>query len=295
MGGAASASGSFKENGDNSFRNHDYLEAIYWYTLGIRDTSNNSKDVAILFSNRSAAYNSINLPDKALYDAECCINLRSEWFKGYYRAAVASEGCGQLDEAIEYATKGLVCMPSEKALLKYHEKLLKCRKSMIDTNTTECNNNNNSNNNKTGAGNSSIYSWGEGRDNQLGFIQTSTASTSTSTTVEYPMPLHSLDLKHIVDTACGAMHSVCIASTGEIYSWGNNTYGQCGIPIPIATTTAAATTTTSTASVSASNLIQIPRIIPKLLGKHVVGVACGAGHTVCIDDQGLAYAWGIGR
>lgn len=272
MGGAASAAGSFKENGDNSFRDHNYLAAIYWYTLAIGDASNSSEDEAILFSNRSAAYNCHNLPNKALSDANCCISLRPDWFKGYYRAAVAAERCGQLDDAIEYTEKGLMCMPTEKDLLKYRKLLLDGRKVWM--------NQTNGGRTDVSARCSSIYSWGEGKDNQLGFIPE--MESRACTTVDYPMALHSLDGKHIIDTSCGAMHSVCVASSGEIYSWGNNVYGQCSIAA-------------NESEMDFSKVVQVPRMIPKLLGKHIIGVACGAGHTVCIDDQGRAYSWGIGR
>lgn len=49
-------------------------------------------------SNRSAAVLQLNKVSKALADAEECINLRSDWDKGYFRRAAALEKMDRWEE-----------------------------------------------------------------------------------------------------------------------------------------------------------------------------------------------------
>mgnify|MGYP003387098852 CR=1 FL=1 len=99
----------------------------------------------------------------------------------------------------------------------------------------------------------------------------------------HPTPVTDLYNKHIIDVACGMVHTVCVASTGEVYSFGNNKCGQCG-----------RYENESCSSINHQGA-GAPGIIRKLLGKQIVGLACGAGHTCVIDNNGYAYSWGIGR
>ena len=72
------------------------------------------------------------------------------------------------------------------------------------------------------------------------------------------------------------MHSVCVTSAGEVYTFGNNAYGQCGQDPSL-------------------KVVPHPLIMYTLIHTQIVAVSCGAGHTICIDSIGRAYAWGIGR
>lgn len=68
---------SFKEKGNAAFQSGDYDKAISLYTEGIEHDPTN----AVLFSNRSAAYLKEGLLDKAMRDAEMCIELDPKWHK----------------------------------------------------------------------------------------------------------------------------------------------------------------------------------------------------------------------
>ena len=57
-----------------------YDQSVEMYTLAL----NQSPD-ACVYSNRCAAYLSLNRFDEALEDASNCIKLRPEWYKGYQR------------------------------------------------------------------------------------------------------------------------------------------------------------------------------------------------------------------
>lgn len=57
-----------------------------------------------------------------------------------------------------------------------------------------------------------------------------------------------------------------------MYVWGDNRHSQCGLPGQDFTN---------------------PALLPTLLGKNVVGVACGGVHSVVVCADGAAYAWGV--
>ena len=73
------------------------------------------------------------------------------------------------------------------------------------------------------------------------------------------------------ERALRTLFSLCCTSSGEVYSWGSNRFGQCGF--------------SSTASVS-------PRLIPNLKRQHIQAVACASQHSVAVNALGEVYTWG---
>jgi len=65
----------------------------------------------------------------------------------------------------------------------------------------------------------SVYSFGDNRKRQLGIGNNEDYYTS-------PQPISSL--KDVEFISCGVNHTICKSSNNEIYSWGNNIYGQLG-------------------------------------------------------------------
>jgi hypothetical protein len=89
MGGGVSShllqeNDSLKSNADKCFSLGQNDEAIYWYTLALNESiiSDNVEAIAILYSNRSAAFNSNLQYDKAFSDALQVIEGRPHWSKG---------------------------------------------------------------------------------------------------------------------------------------------------------------------------------------------------------------------
>ena len=76
---------SFKDQGNAAFKAGDYASAIKHYTDALVSTPT---DHTIL-SNRAAAYQNTAQFAAALADAEKCIEIKSDWGKGYQRKAMA--------------------------------------------------------------------------------------------------------------------------------------------------------------------------------------------------------------
>ena len=99
---------SEKELGTKSFVAKDYPKAIEHFTNAITE---NAYDHT-LYSNRSAAYYNMNQFGKALEDGNKCIEVKSDWGKGYQRKAMALHGLSRLDEALKEYEKGLELDPT---------------------------------------------------------------------------------------------------------------------------------------------------------------------------------------
>lgn len=76
----------------------------------------------------------------------------------------------------------------------------------------------------------------------------------------------------VVSVACGDTHTLVATGEGEVYSFGRNVSGQLGL------------------GTTADSLV--PRRVEALAGKKVVGVACGAEHSVGVTGEGEVFAWG---
>jgi stress-induced-phosphoprotein 1 len=70
----------------------------------------------VFYSNRSAAYLSSKLADKALEDAEACIKANPTWAKGFSRKGAALHELGRVVEAVAAYDEGLAIEPSNAGL-----------------------------------------------------------------------------------------------------------------------------------------------------------------------------------
>jgi alpha-tubulin suppressor-like RCC1 family protein len=123
-----------------------------------------------------------------------------------------------------------------------------------------------------------VYCWGLGSSGQLG-VSGSTASSSTPVAVTTSGT--ALSGRTIVQVAAGYYHTCALDSTGLVYCWGTDTYGQVG------TTTAV----TSTAQPAAAAVYTTGT---PMAGRTIVAITAGGQHTCALDSTGLAYCWGYG-
>lgn len=92
-----------KELGTKAFTSKDFVKAVEHFTAAITESPHDHT----LYSNRSASYYNLNQFPQALEDAEKCIQVKSDWDKGYQRKAQALHAMGQYDKAIEMYETGL--------------------------------------------------------------------------------------------------------------------------------------------------------------------------------------------
>lgn len=89
-------------------------------------------------------------------------------------------------------------------------------------------------------------------------------------------PVQSLDNYNIVQLACGISHSIAINEWGQAYAWGSNTVGQLGIE-------------------NINYHQTLPKIIKEISTKHIVQIACGDFHSLCLTNNGELYSWGSNK
>lgn len=99
----------YKAEGNKFFAVKEFDQAIEQFTKAIEasDAPNH-----VLYSNRSACHASLKNFDKALEDAEKCVEINSSWAKGYNRVGAAQYGLGDLDKAQASYSKALELDPS---------------------------------------------------------------------------------------------------------------------------------------------------------------------------------------
>lgn len=110
------------------------------------------------------------------------------------------------------------------------------------------------------------FSWGSDSMGQLG-------SNLGAHAQDKPKFVKVLATKHVIQIACGAYHSIALTNNGDLYSWGANSYGQCGLG-------------------TMSNKEMIPQLISSLAGVPIGLVACGNNHTFVLSKSGAVFGWG---
>uniref|UniRef100_A0A914YPV0 Uncharacterized protein n=1 Tax=Panagrolaimus superbus TaxID=310955 RepID=A0A914YPV0_9BILA len=108
-----------KEEANTFFESHNYTEAIEKYTTILRILNLSPENQALIFSNRSAAYQSINSESAlthATADAKNAIALYPNWWKGYYRMAEIAMKKSEWGLAKEYLLQAQVLQEASENL-----------------------------------------------------------------------------------------------------------------------------------------------------------------------------------
>ena len=86
---------ALKDKGNEFFKAKDFEKAIEYYTLAI-----SLKEDPVFYSNRSAAYVSINNFEKVVEDTTAALKLKPDYSKCWLRIASAYENLGQFSDAM---------------------------------------------------------------------------------------------------------------------------------------------------------------------------------------------------
>ncbi|XP_012230297.1 RCC1 and BTB domain-containing protein 1 [Linepithema humile] len=118
-----------------------------------------------------------------------------------------------------------------------------------------------------------VYSWGHNGYCELGNGTCNQGLTPTLVTMPSVGAVGSLNVKCIVDIACGSHHSLALTEDGEVYAWGQNNCGQVGNSI-------------------STNQGAPRQVNSSLVGKKIVHIACGQTSSMALTDNGEVYGWG---
>ncbi|XP_063700817.1 RCC1-like G exchanging factor-like protein [Culicoides brevitarsis] len=126
----------------------------------------------------------------------------------------------------------------------------------------------------------SLFGTGINTDSQLGFQQNKYRHTLERIT--YPVPIeikHPVTSENVIFEKCaaGRAHSLLLSNQGEVFTLGNNSYGQCARPI------------VKDEDYLGSSVVNF---IPKLAGEAIRDVVCGQDHSFFITKSGRVFACG---
>lgn len=96
-------------------------------------------------------------------------------------------------------------------------------------------------------------------------------------TVLRPMRVDALQNVPIVQISAGGIHSAAVARTGELYTWGENSYGQLG---------------RESGDTLGPGLVTIHAEDGSAKPFLAVSVACGGMHTAALQEDGSVWCWG---
>ncbi|XP_030058993.1 putative E3 ubiquitin-protein ligase HERC4 isoform X2 [Microcaecilia unicolor] len=111
-----------------------------------------------------------------------------------------------------------------------------------------------------------VFSWGLATDGQLGL-------PGSEDCIRVPRNIRGLSYVQIVQVACGSHHSLALSKGSEVYSWGQNKYGQLGI------------------GYECKKQIS-PQLVKSLLGIPFTQIAAGGAHSVVLTLSGAIFGWG---
>uniref|UniRef100_A0A7S2MG98 C-CAP/cofactor C-like domain-containing protein n=1 Tax=Helicotheca tamesis TaxID=374047 RepID=A0A7S2MG98_9STRA len=122
-----------KGEGNDAFKQGEYAQAVLFYSLAIdksealpsystADDSNSNKNKTtfterhICYSNRAACFLKLGHHDKALNDADACLNLHPDFIKALFRKGLALHAMKRYEEARPVLAKCLTKEPKNKQI-----------------------------------------------------------------------------------------------------------------------------------------------------------------------------------
>ncbi|XP_031558665.1 probable E3 ubiquitin-protein ligase HERC4 isoform X2 [Actinia tenebrosa] len=111
-----------------------------------------------------------------------------------------------------------------------------------------------------------LFSWGENTFGQLGIGSTANQSV--------PVPISSLDGVPFGLICVGGAHSFALSTSGALFGWGNNEYGQLGV--------------------HDNKVRHMPTLLRSLRSQQIRYVACGENHTAALTQDGGVFTFGCG-
>jgi regulator of chromosome condensation len=115
------------------------------------------------------------------------------------------------------------------------------------------------------------FIWGAGEQNQLGRRVVSRTASGALVPREF-----GLQRKTIVHIGAGDYHSFAVTKTGDVYAWGLNSFGQCGIP----------------KEDEEDDTVATPTVIKPLEGESIKQISGGAHHSIALTENGKVLVWG---
>ena len=116
---------------------------------------------------------------------------------------------------------------------------------------------------------SCLFTWGWGKDGQLGLGDPKGLNKCNPTRIEQGVP------SNVCAVSCGGEHSAALTADGALYTWGGGRCGQLGL--------------------GDWTGHRSPQRVASLKGHFVRLVVCGSFSTAAVTDAYELFTWGCGR
>jgi alpha-tubulin suppressor-like RCC1 family protein len=87
--------------------------------------------------------------------------------------------------------------------------------------------------------------------------------------------------QRVIQVAAGATHALVLTEEDGVYSCGNYSYGQTGLP------------GAEPAMMQATQSDLLP--IATLRSEKIIQISCGGYHSMALNDKGEVFSWGAGE
>ena len=175
-----------------------------------------------------------------------------------------------------------------------------------------------------------LYTWGHDANGRLGHgaaDESKNIHTNRLRTNNMPMLVYELSNVFVTQVSCGTDFTMCVDSSGDVFTWGLGNYGNLGhgsttdclrpklvekMKIEVVTMCAAGAKHSLVLTQRGDiwsfghgdngrlgNGASLGSLVPTMLeeGMHSVNtiyIAAGEAHSACIDETGKLYTWGTG-
>jgi alpha-tubulin suppressor-like RCC1 family protein len=121
-----------------------------------------------------------------------------------------------------------------------------------------------------------VFSWGSNMNGSLGRPCSAEGGGGSSTFSSIPTTISLLQSAFIIKARCGRYHNIALDIDGRVYTWGDNSEGQCGLN---------------------TNAEEVrPSLVDSLSNNALIeNIFAGAYYSGALTSQGHLYMWGSGE
>mmetsp|Transcript_27678 Transcript_27678/g.44282 ORF Transcript_27678/g.44282 Transcript_27678/m.44282 type:complete len:857 (+) Transcript_27678:523-3093(+) len=138
-----------------------------------------------------------------------------------------------------------------------------------------------------------VYSWGEGKDGQLGHGSCKSLNKPKRLLTIPPWSKKAnhgpFVVRKIADIECGAEHSVLLDVHGNVLCFGQGGKGQCG-----ETSSRKVLVDESKDAVISPRVMDTFKRCMQKRDEHIIQIRCGKHFTVALSNESAVYTWGFG-
>jgi alpha-tubulin suppressor-like RCC1 family protein len=124
-----------------------------------------------------------------------------------------------------------------------------------------------------------LFSWGNGANGRLGL--------GSSASFDTPQLLEAVADKEFVQISCGSSFNTALTKDGQLYTWGRNEKGQCGVGVSL--------TLDQYSMEPAPVKVAFVDDVDGEPAPRMVTAKCAYKHTLSIDSDGHMWTWGQGK